>query len=198
MDGLTATRKIREHERTHGAIRVPIVAMTANALADDRDKCLEAGMDDYLAKPVRRSDMLNILEIYLRKDSNSEKPDTEFSPSFTSQPELSHKPNLTVLSEMMDHNETLIRRIVMRYKTTLKAELSFLNQKGSFLNKKELAIQLHRMKGEASSSGYIEFAAYLAGIESGIRNGSLQINNTLIKTLIEHIEEVIDCEARLD
>ncbi|MBC7684048.1 MAG: response regulator [Bdellovibrionales bacterium] len=51
LDGLTATRRIRQWERVHGG-HVPIVAMTARAMQGDRERCLEAGMDDYLSKPI--------------------------------------------------------------------------------------------------------------------------------------------------
>ncbi len=54
MDGYTATRKWREYESKHGRSRLPILAMTANAMAGDRQKCLDAGMDDYMAKPLNR------------------------------------------------------------------------------------------------------------------------------------------------
>src|SRR5690606_37757254 len=58
MDGYTATRRWREIEEDAGDGRhVPIIAMTANAMAGDRQKCLDAGMDDYLAKPVTRSEL---------------------------------------------------------------------------------------------------------------------------------------------
>ena len=58
MDGYTATRRWREGEEAAGNVRhLPIVAMTANAMAGDRQKCLDAGMDDYLPKPVTRSEL---------------------------------------------------------------------------------------------------------------------------------------------
>jgi CheY-like chemotaxis protein len=59
IDGYEATRRIRALS-AHGDI--PIIALTANALHGDRETCLEAGMDDYLAKPFKRSDLLSILQ----------------------------------------------------------------------------------------------------------------------------------------
>ncbi len=58
MDGWEATRKIRERETLVDCLRrIPIVAMTADAMQGDRDRCLAAGMDDYVAKPVRVDDL---------------------------------------------------------------------------------------------------------------------------------------------
>jgi len=61
MDGLEATRRIREREHRLGQAPVPIVALTANVFATERQRCIDAGMDDYLGKPFRREDLLAVL-----------------------------------------------------------------------------------------------------------------------------------------
>ena len=54
MDGLEAARRIRAAEAERGAARTPIIALTANAFAEDREACLAAGMDGFLVKPLDR------------------------------------------------------------------------------------------------------------------------------------------------
>jgi CheY-like chemotaxis protein len=63
LDGYEATRQVRRGEA--GSANVPIVAMTANAMHGDKERCLESGMDDYIAKPVRQKELVEVIERWL-------------------------------------------------------------------------------------------------------------------------------------
>jgi CheY-like chemotaxis protein len=62
MTGMEATAEIRRVEA--GARHVPIVAMTAHAMKEDRERCLASGMDGYISKPIRAKDLLRMIELY--------------------------------------------------------------------------------------------------------------------------------------
>ena len=62
MDGYTAARERRKYEAENDLPRIPIIALTANALAEDRQKCIDAGMDDFVSKPFRKEDLIDVLE----------------------------------------------------------------------------------------------------------------------------------------
>jgi CheY-like chemotaxis protein len=66
VDGFLATREIRRMESESGGARTPIIALTANALKGDREKCLAVGMDEYVAKPFTSDQLHSILSLYLQ------------------------------------------------------------------------------------------------------------------------------------
>ena len=66
MDGFEATQEIRRREGS--SIHLPIIAMTANAMRGDRERCLDAGMDDYVSKPVRKEDLTEALKRHIPKN----------------------------------------------------------------------------------------------------------------------------------
>ncbi len=78
MDGYEATKKIREEEnerpkrgdRQHDTHHVPIIAMTANAMQGDREKCLAAGMDDYIAKPIKPKQLAETIDCWISEEES--------------------------------------------------------------------------------------------------------------------------------
>jgi CheY-like chemotaxis protein len=72
MDGFEATAAIRNKEKSTGA-HIPIIAMTAHALKGDQQRCLEAGMDAYLSKPIRTSELFKIIEDQLNAQNAANK-----------------------------------------------------------------------------------------------------------------------------
>lgn len=76
MDGFEATAKIRKVEKTHGSKHTPIIALTANAMLSDVKDCTNAGMDDYLAKPINYEELIGKIKKYSReiKDKPKTRP----------------------------------------------------------------------------------------------------------------------------
>ncbi|PTN31541.1 response regulator [Desulfonatronum sp. SC1] len=72
MDGLEAAREIRRRETEAGAVNTgtPIIALTAHAMQGDRERCLQAGMNDYLSKPLQPVDLLQMLRKWLKRDND--------------------------------------------------------------------------------------------------------------------------------
>jgi PAS domain S-box-containing protein len=69
MDGFTATRLIREREQSGGEKRLPIIALTANVMSEDRERCVAAGMDAHLGKPIEPQQMIDTLSRFLKEQA---------------------------------------------------------------------------------------------------------------------------------
>jgi signal transduction histidine kinase/DNA-binding response OmpR family regulator/HPt (histidine-containing phosphotransfer) domain-containing protein len=109
MDGYGATRLIRAHEESTTGLRVPIIALTANAMAGDRELCLAAGMDDHLSKPYARKDLRKIIELWLERDLSlpspgATKPDSVAKPGNVASLSVGNKaaPTQTLVHRKLD------------------------------------------------------------------------------------------------
>jgi len=80
MDGFEATREVRAWEQSTGR-HIPIIAMTAHAMAGDRDRCIDAGMDDYVTKPLEPRVLLNALDRWTQQNEPEKIIQTESSPN---------------------------------------------------------------------------------------------------------------------
>jgi CheY-like chemotaxis protein len=91
MDGYTATRAIRQWEQSHNRRPLPIIALTAYALSGDRNKCLEAGCTDYLAKPIKKEALFAVIAEHAQDAMRSAEPErgaTESAVTVRAHPEI--------------------------------------------------------------------------------------------------------------
>ncbi|MBI3564289.1 MAG: response regulator [Elusimicrobia bacterium] len=150
MDGYEATRALRRREG--GGARTPVVAMTANALEGDRERCLAAGMDDYVSKPVRPEELARKIEEWTAPLAPAE------------------------VAELRDlaGDEAAFRRLADEYVTggaeSLRAARAALGGRDA----KALGAAAHRLRGSSGTFGARRLAGLCRRIEDAARDGALE------------------------
>jgi HPt (histidine-containing phosphotransfer) domain-containing protein len=169
MDGYTATGLIRDPASKVQNHTVPIIAMTANAMKGDRERCLEAGMDDYLTKPVKKSELVEILLKWLPAGDHEKAPLlNEAAP-----------PDATLLFDeadilsRMDDDRDFVRMILDESRQELPKQLEELRELCRGSDAKAVRNLAHTMKGMAAniSTGALRDAA--ARIETAAKEDDL-------------------------
>lgn len=194
MDGITATRKIREYEVMAGLPRVPIVAMTANAQPEDKIHCLDAGMDEYLSKPVKRQRIMEVLNTYLL-DRQYSRPDLVSEPLglIDSQPIAEIvRPDLDELHELLGFRDELLVKVLERYRQAIKVELDYLMKSGAQLSSQELQSYLHRLRGGAAATGYRNLAKYLSAVESDLKSNKAKEGQDVVDSIARVLDQIVN------
>ncbi len=86
MDGFTATQYIRQHLKETGGRHLPIIALTAHAMAGDRERCLAAGMDDYVSKPFTETQLQTVMSRWLASHASATQAAPDFDKTLTDMP----------------------------------------------------------------------------------------------------------------
>ena len=108
MDGIEATRRIRAIERASNK-HVPIIAMTAHALVGDRERCIDAGMDGYVSKPIRRRELIDALSSFFEVEADwQSKPPRPAPPSTDTDETL----NLDQALEIVENDRELLNAVI--------------------------------------------------------------------------------------
>ncbi|MEY2465947.1 MAG: hypothetical protein QOD03_468 [Verrucomicrobiota bacterium] len=177
MDGLEATRIIRERQRDKSQYpnyKTPliIIAMTANAMPGDRDKCISAGMDDYLAKPVRPEDIRGIVERWAVAASAVQTPSQDFAEPESNKSVGSAGPKTTEdpvdmdrLLEFTDGNSESLRELATLYLQQTSEQLEQLGvaiQTGNATDVRRLA---HSCAGASATCGMKRISPLLREME---------------------------------
>ncbi|OUR82966.1 hypothetical protein A9Q82_05810 [Cycloclasticus sp. 46_120_T64] len=165
MDGYIATTKIREAGTGLANPAIPVIAMTANAMAGDKEKCLSAGMDDYIAKPIDPEKVANMLEHWLperirRKVSTNslpaEQPDTESKKLIF---------DFDDMSKRLMHKPALMKAVSEQFYIDLHGQINELKLSIEQNNTELAGVIGHTIKGASASVGGLELSELALKIE---------------------------------
>jgi PAS domain S-box-containing protein len=173
LDGLEATKRIRsaelrrENDKSGTADgRLPIIAMTAGALNGDREECLQAGMNDYISKPISPQALIRVLETWLPKIGGGEGPAVGHPPSLAAcNPESSIVLNMAGFLDRLGGNKSLARTVLNRFAGDAARQLDLLSKSIAGGNFQEIEDNAHRIKGASACVGGEAMSTIALGIE---------------------------------
>ena len=173
MDGLTATQQIRANEAATGQPRTPIVALTANTMESDRQRCLAAGMDDFISKPVRKQALRRILASVLSEtgswDEDGAVPVSPGSPSAAQILDPQPLEDLRELAQMdPDFSITGFIELFLTEapQTLIDARAALTQQDHTTLHR-----AVHTLKGSAREVGAVELGERAMTLEQQLKVG---------------------------
>ncbi len=183
MDGYEASGKIRERE-TPGKRRIPIVAMTAHAMKGDRERSLEAGMDDHVNKPVSGSALQEVLEKYL----------TSGAPALQQAPPVEGAPSGPVdiqrIREIADGDTAFEQELIELFLQDMTPRLDSLQAVIREGNSRGLREMDHSVKGASASTGARGMQRIAARLEEMGERGELGDTDRLMDELRSEFEAV--------
>ena len=179
MDGFEATGIIRSKEKYK---EKPILAMTANTLAEDRDRCLDAGMDDHLAKPIDPEELYNALKKWLPDLSSRKTPVVTKAPQAGSGLDLPDSlPGIDIQSGLgrLRGNKKLYRDMLCKFDREHGEDVSQLQTlfaAQDYLSAQRLA---HTVKGLAATFGAVELSEAAKALETAAKNHEIGIDEKI-------------------
>ena len=185
MDGYQLARAIREEEARRGLPRIPILALTASALKGEAERCLDAGMDDYMAKPVGVPTLGACLQRWLPHTAARQPLPAALVESIQAAnnaqvvameaglPQLAHPPTLdpTALTDLTGGDAAETRALLADFLASSGDDLAQLEQLRGSGDLAGMTRQAHKIKGAARLVGALELAEAAAALESAGRSG---------------------------
>lgn len=169
MDGYDLTRVIRAREAAAGSWPIPIIAMTAHALAGDREKCLKAGMDDYLSKPIDPNALESLLDKYTGVAPSAANRENNMKPALPAPASFDRQ---DLLGRLMG-NQAIARRVLNCFVSDMPAQLAELSTAIQGNDKDRTRALAHSIKGAAANVSGISLARLAAVLEASARQGDL-------------------------
>jgi CheY-like chemotaxis protein/HPt (histidine-containing phosphotransfer) domain-containing protein len=183
LDGLEATRRIRSPESAVRKPRIPIIAMTARAMPDDRQTCLAAGMDDYLTKPVSGQALAAMLDHWLPKQALPEQPAMEVTTcASTPGPEALVFDHAKLLERMVG-DAALARMFGVGFLQDIPQRIAALRGFLEVGDPASAGRQAHTIKGASANVGANALRAVAADLEWAAKSGDLDAIKSLLSEL---------------
>ncbi|WP_148570758.1 PAS domain S-box protein [Nocardioides caldifontis] len=197
LDGYEATSRFRATEPE--GERTPIIAMTANALRGDRERALEAGMDDYLAKPVRLEDLADTLERWTATATEGDpEPETvDPAPEELQGEVLDAEAVATLRTISAGMAPGFLEGLVRTYLRDTEVKLGELASAFRSRDAETTAACAHFLKSSSASMGAVRLAATLTVVEQQARAGDLDEVGPLVRSLMTEfrgVREALDAE----
>lgn len=198
MDGLQAAAAIRRLEQERGGgQRTPVVAMTAYAGKDDRDKCLAAGMDDYLSKPIKPAQVIEMLQRYC---AGAGTPHDEQAAAADNMEEAAVVPVLVVedeipiyakrdLVERLGGAEALVPRFMGLFFKGITPNITALEEAIAASDSDKVRTSAHAIKGSSANIGAMQMRETAAVIEADAKAGDLSGAPAGLERLKQQLEE---------
>jgi CheY-like chemotaxis protein/HPt (histidine-containing phosphotransfer) domain-containing protein len=187
MDGFEATRRIRDpHSRVLNH-QVPIIAMTAHALPGDREKCLAAGMDDYIIKPVGLAALGGALEKWLLSNEEGGQR-LALKPNPTSPEAETPVFDLAALLHRVMNDEDLAREVIEGFLGDLPGQILQLKNYAAAGDALQVEQQVHKIRGASATVGGAALSSLAATMEQAARTGDLVMISTRLAELDAQFE----------
>jgi len=184
MDGYEATRLIRDREVGTRNSLIPIIAITADAMTGDRDKCLDAGMSDYIAKPVELRKLAEILEKWLDPASTGELDSAAGPSAANAEPVFDLE---DMLARLMDDKD-LGAKVVAAFLDDAPQQLQILRKMLEEGDAEGARRQAHTLKGAAATMSAEPLRALCSEVQEAAAAGELRRALVLLPGLQEQFE----------
>ena len=187
MDGYEATRRIRQMPESKA--KVPIIAITAHALAGEREKCIAAGMNDYLAKPVSLEQVGAVIRLWASKDSQ----ETAAAPDMMEMDDqyVLDRERVSSFMAISRTQDGFLDELVRTFREDVPSRIDALRSAASNGDAHDLALAAHALKSSSGSVGAKRMLTMASSLEQNARAGRLDGAEAAIEQLAAEFRRVV-------
>lgn len=160
MDGYTATQEIRKIEALNAGVHVPIVAMTAHALKEDREKCIASGMDDYISKPIRMKDIEAVVSRWTTRTLD-----------------------IAFIKDLFDNNLDDINSFLTAFIQETKTLLNSIEEETKRRNRDAARPLIHTLKGACGNCGAHEMYDLAKALEESVSRSEWEHSDAILNKI---------------